>query len=170
VPKASSGGQKTGQHEAPGVTRAWQLTDVDIPQCGQPSAELGNFLLVGLDLLARLILVAAFLLCVEAKVLQQDHLAIGSTVDSILDLFADAVLGENDLPAQLPLEFRNHNLQTIFRVPLAVRAAQMRHQNNNLGSIVDRILDRGQSTDDAVVVGDVGIGGDVEVDLSQTVS
>jgi hypothetical protein len=45
----------------------------------------------------------------------------------------------------------------------------MGHENDGLGTIVDGILDRRQSTDDSLVVGDLGVGllvkWDVEVDL-----
>lgn len=43
----------------------------------------------------------------------------------------------------------------------------MRHQDDSLGAIVEGILDGGQGTDDALVVGDllVGVERDIEVDL-----
>jgi hypothetical protein len=43
----------------------------------------------------------------------------------------------------------------------------VRHEDDGLGSVVDGILDGGESADDALVVCDVlvGVEGDVEVDL-----
>jgi hypothetical protein len=43
----------------------------------------------------------------------------------------------------------------------------MRHENDGLGSVLNGILDCGESADDALVVGDllVGVEGYVEVDL-----
>jgi alpha-acetolactate decarboxylase len=45
----------------------------------------------------------------------------------------------------------------------------MGHENDGFGTIVDGILDRRQSTNDSLVVGDLGVGllveWDVEVDL-----
>jgi hypothetical protein len=41
------------------------------------------------------------------------------------------------------------------------------HEDDGLGTVLDGMLDCGESTDDALVIGDllVGVEGDVEVDL-----
>ena len=118
-------------------------TDVDITEGSQALAELSNLLLVGLDLLALGILGAALFLGVEPQVLQQYDLATSSLVDSLLDLGADAILGEDNALAELLLQDRHDGLEAVLGVGLAVRTAQMRHQDNGLGSVVNGILDGG---------------------------
>lgn len=103
----------------------------------------------------------------EAQVLEQNNLAISGLVNGLLDLGTNAVLGEDDTAAQELLELGNDGSQAVLGVGLAVRTAQVRHQDDSLGAILNSVLDGGQSTNDALVVGDllVGIKGDVEVDL-----
>lgn len=144
-----------------------KLTDVDITQGSQSLAELGDLVLVGLDLLALGILGAALLLGVEAQVLKENDLTTGGLVDSLLDLLADAVFREDDALAEQLLELGNDGLQAVLGVLLAVGAAEVGHEDNRLGAILDGVLDGGQGTDDTLVVRDVlvGIERDVEVDL-----
>jgi hypothetical protein len=143
------------------------LTDVDVTQGGQALAELSDLGGVGLDLLALGILGGALLLDVETQVLQQDNLAVLGLVDDGLDLGADAVRGELDALAQLLLKLGEDGLQAVLGVDLAVRAAQVGHQDDGLGAIVDGVLDGGDGTDNTLGVGDVlvGVKRDVEVDL-----
>jgi hypothetical protein len=103
----------------------------------------------------------------EAEVLKKDDLATGSGVDGLLDLGADAVLGESDGFAEQLGEDGDNRLKAILLVDLAVRAAEVGHQDDGLGAVVDGILDGGQGTDDALVVGDglVLVERDIEVDL-----
>lgn len=144
-----------------------QLTDVNVTKSGQALAELVDLSFVGLDLLALGILAAALLLGVETQVLEENDAAIGGAVDDLLDLGADTVVGEGDLLADELLKLSNNGLQRVLLVDLAVGAAQVGHEDDGLGAIVDGVLDGGDSTGDALVVGDVlvSIEGDVEVDL-----
>jgi hypothetical protein len=143
------------------------LTDVDVTKSSQSLAELRNLLLVNLDLLALLVLVAALLLGVEAQVLEENDLAVASAVHGLLDLLADAVLGESYALAEKLLELGNNRLEAVLLVGLSVGTAEVGHQDDSLGAVLGRILDRGQSTDNALVVCDVlvGVEGNVEVDL-----
>ena len=105
----------------------------------------------------------------EAQVLQEDDLATGGLVDSLLDLGTNAILSEDDVLAIQQLgKLGNDGLEAVLGVGLAVGAAQVGHQDDGLGAVVNGILDGGQSTDNALVVGDVlvRVEGDVEVDLS----
>lgn len=148
------------------------LTDVDISEGSQSLAELGDLLLVGLDLLALLILVATLLLGVETQVLQEDDLAARGFVDSLFDFLANTVFGEDDAAAKELLQLRDNGLQAVLRVLLAIGAAQVGHEDDSLGTLLDGILDSGQSTNDTLVVGDllVGIERDVEVDLDDVIT
>ena len=144
-------------------------TDVDVTEGSQALAKLSNLLLVGLDLLALGVLGGTFLLGVEAQVLQEDDLATSGLVDSLLDLGTNAILSEDDVLAIQELgELGNDGLKAVLGVDLAVGAAQVGHQDDGLGAMVNGILDGGQSADNALVVGDVlvRVEGDVEVDLS----
>jgi len=107
---------------------------------------------------------------VEAKILQQDDLAIASLVNSVLHLLAYTVVGERYARAQKLLEFGNDRLEAVLCVWLAVWSAEMAHEDNSFGSVVASMFDRGESADDALVVGDllVGVEWDVEVDLNAT--
>lgn len=142
-------------------------TDVDVTQGSKALAELSDLLLISLDLLSLGILGAALLLGVETQVLQQDNLATGGLVDGLLNLGTDAVLGEDDALAKQLLQLGDNGLQAVLGVGLAVRAAQVRHEHHGLGAVVDGILDGGESTDNALRVGNllVLVEGDVEVDL-----
>jgi hypothetical protein len=143
-------------------------TDKDISESSKPLSKLVNLCLVHLDLLPLCILGAALLFSMEAQVLQQDDLTTGRFVDSILNLFSNTIICENDLLAQQLLQFRHHGLQAILLVDLAVRTAEVGHEDDRLGAVVNGIFDSWQSSGDTLVVCDflVRVEGDVEVDLA----
>ena len=143
------------------------LTDVDVAQSGQALPELLDLALVDLLLLALIVLEATLLLGMEAQVLQEDDLTTASAVDGILYRLADAVVGEGNALAEELLEFGNNRLETVLRVGLTVWPAEVGHEDDCLGAIVDGVLDGGKSADNALVVGDllVGVQRNVEVDL-----
>lgn len=146
-----------------------RLTDVDVTEGSETLAESIDLGLVGLDLLALSVLGTAFLLNVEAQVLEKDNLAVVGLVDNGLNLGADGVRGKgNRLPQEL-LEDRDNGLERVFGVDGTIGAAKVRHENHCLGTIVDGVLDGGESTDDALGVGDVlvCVQGNVEVDLGK---
>lgn len=146
------------------------LTDEDIRKLGKILAELVNALLRSLDLLSFSILAASLLLSVEAQVLQENDLAVLGVVDNLLDLWSDAVRSEGDAAAEKLLELWNDGLERELVVDLAIWAAQVGHQDNSLGAVVDGILDGWDGTGDTLCVGDVllGVERDVEVDLFTT--
>lgn len=147
-------------------------TDVYIAQGSQSLPEFFHFGLVNLLLLSLVILVATLLLSMETQVLQKDDLAIASVVDSVLNLFTDAVLCEGHALAEQLLEFGNNRLETVLRVWLSVRAAEVAHENDCLGSILNGVLDCWESANNTLIVCDllVGVEGDVEVNLGMAVS
>lgn len=103
----------------------------------------------------------------ETQVLEENNLATRSLVNDLLDIFADTLIGEDDTAAKKLFELRDDGLQAVLEVLLAIRTAEVGHQDDRLGAIVDGILDGGQGTDDTLVVGDllVLIKGHVEIDL-----
>lgn len=145
-------------------------TDVNITKSSQTLPKLNHLLLISLNLLPLLILRATLLLSVETQVLKQHHLPTRGIVNSLLNLRTNAVVREDDAPAQQLLQLGNHGLQTVLRVRLAVRPAQVRHQHYGFGAVLNRIFDGWQGADDALGVGDVlfCVEGDIEVDLLQT--
>jgi hypothetical protein len=146
------------------------LTDEDIRKLGKVGAELINALFRGLDLLSLGILAASLLLGVEAQVLQENNLAVLGVVDDLLNLWSDAVWSEGDAAAEKLLELWNDRLERELLVDLSIGAAQVGHQDNSLGTVVDGILDGWDSTGNTLCVGDVllGVEGNVEVDLFTT--
>lgn len=142
-------------------------TDVDVTEGSQALAELLDIGLVGLDLLALGILGGALLLGVEAQVLEQNNLATGGLVDGLLGLSTDTVISEGDALSEKLLEHGHDGLQAVLGVDLAIGAAEVGHEDNGLGAVVDGILDGGEGTDDTLGVGDVllSVEGNVEVNL-----
>jgi hypothetical protein len=91
---------------------------------------------------------------VEAQVLQQNDLSILCLVDRLLHLLANAVVCENHAFAKQFLELGNYRLETVLRVCLSVGPAEVRHEDDGFGAILDGILDRGEGSDDTLVVCD----------------
>jgi hypothetical protein len=146
------------------------VVDEDVAESGEALAELLDGGLVGLDLVAVGVLAAALLLGVEAQVLEEHDAAVGGAVDGLLGGLADAVVGERDfLAVEQLLELGDDGLERVLGVGLAVGAAEVGHQDDGFGAIVDGVLDGGDGAGDTLVVGDLGVGllveGNVEVDL-----
>jgi len=146
------------------------VVDEHVTERGEALAELLDIRLIGLDLFALGVLAAALLFGVEAQVLEEHNAAVGGFVDGLLGSFADAVIGEGDLlAAEELLELGNNGLEGVLGVDLAVGAAEVGHQDDGFGAILDSVLDGGEGAGDTLVVGDLGVGllveGNVEVDL-----
>lgn len=148
-------------------TRKDILTDVDVTELGETLAELLNLGLVGLDLVALGIGALALFFDVETEVLEENNLAVVGLVDDLLNLGADAVGGEGDALAELLLKLGNDGLEGVFLVYLTVGSAEVRHEDDGLGAMVNGVLDGRHSADDALGVGNllVGVKGHVKVDL-----
>lgn len=103
----------------------------------------------------------------ETQVLEENDLTTRGLVDGLLDVLAHAVLREDNTATKQLLQLRNHGLQTVLEVLLAVGTTEVGHEDDGLGAMVDSVLDGGESTDDTLVVGDVlvTVEGDVEVNL-----
>lgn len=103
----------------------------------------------------------------ESQILQQHHLSLLRAINDLLDLVTDTIRCESDLLAEQLLELRNDWGQGVFLVLLAVWAAQVRHQDDGLGAVVEGVFDGWDGAGDALGVGDFlgGVEGDVEVDL-----
>lgn len=144
-----------------------QLTDEYVTQLGQALPELLNLGFVSLGLVAVGVLGGAFLLDVESQVLEQNNLAVVGLGNNLLNLGADRVRGKLNTLAQELLELGDDGLQAVLGVWGAIGAAQVGHEDDGLGAIVNGMLDGGHGTGDTLVVGDllVGVEGNVEVDL-----
>lgn len=164
-------GEVDADHGAVGaVGSAEGVVDEDVAEGSEALAELLNISLVGLDLLSLGVLAAALLLGVEAQVLEEHDTAVGGLVDGLLGGLANAVVGEGDLlAAEELLELGDDGLERVLGVGLAVGAAEVGHQDDGFGAIVNGVLDGGDGAGDALVVGDLGVGllveGHVEVNL-----
>lgn len=149
------------------VSSAESIVDEDVTESGQALAELINLGLVSLGLVAISILGAALFLNVETQVLEEDDGTVVSLVDDGLDLGADAVGGESNALAKQLLELRNDGLERVLGVHGTIGTSKVRHEDDRLGAVVESMLDGGDGTDNALVVGDVLVlvEGNVEVDL-----
>lgn len=103
----------------------------------------------------------------EAEVLEEDNSTVVGLVDNVLNLGADRIGGKGDGLAEKLLELSNNGTERVLFVGRAVGSAEVGHEDDGLGAIVESMLDGGEGTDDALVVGDVlvGVEGDIEVDL-----
>jgi hypothetical protein len=136
-----------------GAVRAGEgVIHVEVAELGQ---ALGELRVVGLFLL------------VVAQVLQKRDLAILERCHHFLGFGPDAIGGEGDtLAAQRLADFGSQALQRIFRVRLALRAAEMGHQHH-LGAAVEQLFQGRRQALDAGGVGylavlrrDVQVGAD----------
>ena len=128
------------------------VVDVDVAQLG----ELGDEL--------RLVL---FFRLVEAGVLEAENVAVLHRRDRLGGRFADAVGGESDRPFDHVRHRRGDGLEGEGWVGLALRAAQMGHEDD-FAALVGDLEDRRR---DALDAGEIGhppvFDGDVEVDAQQ---
>mmetsp|Transcript_14825 Transcript_14825/g.34080 ORF Transcript_14825/g.34080 Transcript_14825/m.34080 type:complete len:405 (-) Transcript_14825:16-1230(-) len=149
------------------VGGAERVVAVDVRQGLQRRAELGDGLLVGLDLVAVLVDALALLLKVEAQVLEKDDAARRGVRASLLHLLADAIRAERHRLAQLLLDDLGHRSHRVLGDDVPVRAAQVRGKHHRLGAPLQDALDRRQGAVDALRVRDLrGVGlvlGHVEV-------
>ena len=103
----------------------------------------------------------------KAQVLEQHDPATRYAVDCRLRSFADAVVAKGDGLAEQLLQFRHDGLQAVGGVDFAVWAAEMRHEDDCFGAMVDCVVDGRECALDTLVVGDVlvAVEGHIEIDL-----
>lgn len=103
----------------------------------------------------------------ETQVLKQNDLSILRTIDRLLSVGTNTVLGKRDLGTQQLLQLGNNRLETIFRVGLAVWSTEVAHEDDCFGAILACVLDCGEGADDTLVVGDflIRVEWDIEIDL-----
>jgi hypothetical protein len=172
------------------VSSSESIVDVDVSKGSQRATELLDGLGGGLDLVALGILGGSLLLGVETKVLKENDLSwycefrvsigeanggrelrrVGGTVGSfsnvLLNLLSDTVVQEGNGLVEEVLELLGDGSKRVLLNDGSVGTSEVGHQDDGLSTIVDGVLDGGESTDDTLVVGDGGsIEGDVEVDL-----
>ncbi|KAI3485128.1 hypothetical protein L1887_51565 [Cichorium endivia] len=162
-------GQLDADHGRVGtVGSAEGVVDVDVTELGEAGAELLHLGGVGLDLFAGLVGALALLLDVVAEVLEQEDLAALGSGDGLLGGRADTVGQELDVLGEQLGDLGGDGLERVLGDGLAVGAAHVGHEDDCLGLLLDGVLDGGERSDDALVVGDlVAVHGDVEVDADQ---
>ena len=103
----------------------------------------------------------------EAEVLKEYNGAIVRLGDDILDLGTNAVGSKGDRLAEKLLELRDDGLEGVLFVDGTVGTAEVGHEDDGLGAIVEGALDGRDGADDALGVRDIFVlvEGNVEVDL-----
>lgn len=143
-------------------------TDIHISKRSQPFPEFLDIRFIRFHLLAFRVLAAALFLGMEAQILKQYHLSTRSRIDCLLDLRAHTIFGEGDLFAQQFFEFRDHGLQAILGVGLAIGSAEVGHQDDSFGAMVYGVFDGWNSAYDTLGICDIlfRVEGNIEIDLS----
>ena len=139
------------------VSSTESIVDIDISEAGQASTELLDGLGVSLGLVTVLILGRAFLFNVETKVLQKDNLATSGTLAGRLNFGTNAVAKESDRLTKKLLDFSGNGSKGVLFLALAIGTAKMGHQDNSRSTVLQSILNSGQSLNNAVVVSDLAI-------------
>ncbi len=105
---------------------------------------------------------------VEARVFEKNNVASLHLRAGFLDLFADAVVDECNVPAELFGESLCHGSERELRVRLAFRASEVAGENDHC-TFVEEVLDSGQCRNNAGVVADIALSvkGHVEIDANE---
>jgi hypothetical protein len=130
-------------------------TDVNVCECGERLSEFLDLLGIGFCFLAFFVFSASFFFDVEAQVFKKDNLAFALedfgtkafTVflfgNSLFDFGANAVIEEQDFAVEEFLQLFCDWFQRVFFGWFAVRSAEMGHQGDYFGMMIDTILDSG---------------------------
>jgi hypothetical protein len=105
----------------------------------------------------------------EAEVFEESDFAGLHVRASGLDFQADAVIEETDWATEEFGEFFGDGLKGVFGDALAIRAAEVAHENH-AGALIEGVLDGGQGGDDALGVRDRAGGfvlGNIEIDADE---
>lgn len=131
--------------------RAERVVDEHVAELGERRAELLDRLGVGLGLVAVLVLARALLLDVEAQVLEEEDVAVLGRGDRLLRVGADALGQERDrLAREEALELGSDGLERVLLDGGAVGAAEVRHEDDRLGALVNCVLDGRERSSDAL--------------------
>ncbi len=120
---------------------------------------------------AALGLVLGGLAGVETHVLEEQDVALGQAVGALVGVLTGDVAGEGDVLAECLGEGLGDRGQGVLRVDLALRAAQVGH-DDDLRATLDERLEGGQGGGDAARVGDLTgvVERDVEVGADEDVA
>mmetsp|Transcript_45274 Transcript_45274/g.81426 ORF Transcript_45274/g.81426 Transcript_45274/m.81426 type:complete len:451 (-) Transcript_45274:58-1410(-) len=138
------------------VRSAESIIAVDICKLTDGGAECCGLFLVGFDLVAFSVNTLAFLLHMEAKVFKQNHRASRRVSAGGLNLCTTTVLAESHRLPKLLLEDLGHWCQGELLDDRAIRTTEMGSQDYGLGSLIQDLLDSGQSTVNTLSVGNDG--------------
>jgi uncharacterized tellurite resistance protein B-like protein len=135
------------------VRRSERVVHVDVREIGELLREGG---------------VVLFLPRMKTQILQQDDSMVAGLGDRVLRGLSDAVLGEDNRPAPQLSGACGHGLQRVLWIRLALRAAEMRTQDDRLRAVLERVPDRRQRGADPRVIRDFAVlHRHVEVDAHQ---
>ena len=101
--------------------------------------------------------VVLLLFLVEADIFEEEDITIAEASDSLDNLVTDAVVGLGHLLAQELGETGDEGGEAELVLGAALGAAQVRGEHN-LGTVVGEVLEGGDGSADAGVVGDVQVG------------
>ena len=120
------------------MRRAEGVVDEEVGRRGELLRELGHVLL---------------LLLVEARVLEEEHVAVGHLADARGDAVADAVRRHHDVLAEQLRQARSHGAERELVLGAVLRAAQVGRQQH-LRALLHEVLDGRHRRADARVVRD----------------
>jgi hypothetical protein len=76
-------------------------------------------------------------------------------INPFLDFGSDTIIKENDIPFEEFFQFLSDGLERVFFRGLAIGTAEMGHQGDCFGMVIDAVLDGWQRSDNALVVCDL---------------
>jgi hypothetical protein len=75
--------------------------------------------------------------------------------DGLFNLRAHAIVKEQDIPIDKFFQLRSNWFQGVLFLNLAIRSAEMGHQGDGFGFMIEAVLDSWQSSNDALIIGDL---------------
>jgi len=151
------------------VRGAESVINEHVAQAGETCAKSSHGGGIGLEGAAIGGLGLALLLDVKAQVLQKDDAARRECGAGGLDLRADAIGEQRHRTAKELLQLDGDGLERVLGHSLAIGPPEVAHEDDR-GSLVERVLDRGKRRDDALVIRDRAGGfvlRDVKIDADE---
>jgi hypothetical protein len=89
-----------------------------------------------------------------------NELLVGGTIalafsNAFLDFGSDTVIKENDIAFEEFFQFLSDGLEGVLFRALAIGTAEMRHQSDCFGMVIDAVLDGWQGSNNALVICDL---------------